>query len=88
MVEGVDIHAMGRAVWTIDLLRTSHGERSFNPGDFVIQIPGFQGFFEVVDIDLDHRTPHRIGLVVKPAADLAFDLTPSPTPIGDEPDEF
>ena len=87
LVESVDINAMGRAVWTIDLLRAGHGERPFHPGDLVIRTPGFQGFFEVFDIELDTGSHHRIGLVVKPAPDLAFDLEPAP-PVDDEADEF
>ena len=87
LVEHVDINAMGRAVWTIDLLRTGHGERPFHPGDRVIRSPDFRECFEVIDIELDNRNRHRIGLVVVPAPDLAFDLTPAPV-IDDEPNEF
>ena len=76
LVESTDTNAMGRAVWTIDLQRHGHGGRPFHPGDLVIRTPGFQGFFEIVDVELEHRSPSRIGLVVKPAPDLAFDLTP------------
>ena len=76
LVENVETNAMGRAVWTIDLQRAGHGERPFRPGDLVIRTPGFQGFFEIVDIELEHHSSSRIGLVVKPAPDLAFDVQP------------